>query len=119
VLWQCAGLNPLVYSTPLFGEGILVAMGGYGGSTFAVRLGGSGNVTEGHRLWHEPHDSGHIGTDVVNEGHLYVQNVNGIVEYTELMAGKRIWKERIKGDGGPTESWASPVLAGDRLFLVN
>ena len=119
VLWQCAGLNPLVYSSPLFGEGILVAMGGYGGSTLAVRPGGSGDVTETHRLWHELRDSGHIGTGVIREGHLYIQNMSGIVECTELRTGKRIWKERLKGSGASAESWSSPVLAGDRLYLVN
>jgi outer membrane protein assembly factor BamB len=119
VLWQCAGLNPLVYSSTLFGEGIVVAMGGYGGSTVAVRPGGSGDVTETHRLWHEPRDSGHIGTGVIREGHIYVQNMNGIMECTELATGKRIWKERLKGSGGTSESWSSPVLAGDRLYVVN
>ena len=119
VLWQSAGLNPLVYSTPVFGEGVLIAMGGYGGSTLAVRPGGSGDVTETHRLWHELRDSGHIGTDVIREGHLYIQNMNGIVECVELRTGKKIWKERLKGNGGKTEAWSSPVLSGDRLYMVN
>ena len=119
VLWQSAGLNPLVYSTPVFGEGVLIAMGGYGGSTLAVRPGGSGDVTETHRLWHELRDSGHIGTGVIREGHLYIQNMNGIVECVELRTGKKIWKERLKGNGGKTEAWSSPVLSGDRLYMVN
>ena len=117
--WQSSGLNPLVYSTPLFGEGVLVAMGGYSGSTLAVRPGGSGDVTETHRLWHELRDSGHIGTGVIREGHIYIQNMNGIVECIELKTGKRIWKERLKGNASRTESWSSPVLAGDRLYLIN
>ena len=119
VLWQSGGLNPLVYSTPVFGGGVLIAMGGYGGSTVALRPGGRGDVTESHRVWHELRDSGHIGTGVIREGHLYIQTMNGIVECVELRTGKKIWKERLKGSGGPSESWSSPVLSGDRLFLVN
>ena len=119
VLWQSGGLNPLVYSTPVFGGGVLIAMGGYGGSTVALRPGGRGDVTESHRVWHELRDSGHIGTGVIREGHLYIQTMNGIVECVELRTGKKIWKERLKGVGGPSESWSSPVLSGDRLFLVN
>ena len=67
----------------------------------------------------ELRDSGHIGTGVIREGHLYVQNMNGIVECVELRTGKKIWKERLKGNGGKTEAWSSPVLAGDRLYVVN
>ncbi len=118
-LWHCGGLNPLVYSSTLFGEGILIAMGGYSGSTVAVRPGGDGDVTASHRLWHEPRDRGHIGSGVIKEGHIYIQNMNGIVECVELKTGKSLWKERLKGSGSRSESWSSLVLAGDRLYLVN
>jgi outer membrane protein assembly factor BamB len=118
-LWHCGGLNPLVYSSTLFGEGILIAMGGYSGSTVAVRPGGDGDVTASHRLWHEPRDRGHIGSGVIKEGHIYIQNMNGIVECVELKTGKSLWKERLKGSGSRSESWSSVVLAGDRLYLVN
>ncbi|MCX6855308.1 MAG: PQQ-binding-like beta-propeller repeat protein [Verrucomicrobia bacterium] len=118
-LWQCAGLNPLVYSSTIYGEGVIIAMGGYSGSTVAVRPGGSGDVTQTHRLWHEPRDSGHIGSGVIKDGHIYIHTMNGIVECVELKTGKRLWKERLKGGGGRSESWSSVVLAGDRLYLVN
>lgn len=76
-LWHCRGLNPLIYSTTIFGEGVVVAMGGYSGSTVAVRPGGSGDVTDTHRLWHEPRDKGHIGSGVIKDGHLYILTTNG------------------------------------------
>jgi outer membrane protein assembly factor BamB len=119
VLWRCGGLNPLVYSTTLFGEGVLVAMGGYGGSTVAVRPGGNGDVTGTHRLWHEPRDSGHIGSGIIRDGHIYVMNMNGIAQCYELKTGKTVWKERLKGPAGNSESWSSMVLAGDRLYVPN
>ena len=53
-LWTCSDLNPLVYTSPIYGEGIVVAMGGFGGSAIAVRAGGSGDVTESRRVWHQP-----------------------------------------------------------------
>src|SRR5439155_5017662 len=34
-IWSCAGLNPLVYTSPIYGQGIVVAMGGFGGSDIA------------------------------------------------------------------------------------
>lgn len=118
-LWFCRGLNPLVYSTTLFGEGVVVAMGGYGGSTVAVRPGGSGDVTDTHRLWHEPRDSGHIGSGIIRDGHIYVMNMNGTAQCSELKTGKTVWKERLKGTTGRSESWSSMVLSGDRLYVPN
>ncbi|MGK0186481.1 MAG: hypothetical protein ACI9R3_002264 [Verrucomicrobiales bacterium] len=118
-LWYCRGLNPLVYSTTLFGEGVILAMGGYGGSTVAVRPGGSGDVTDTHRLWHKPRDSGHLGSGVIKNGHIYIVNMNGIAECIELMSGKSVWKERPKATTARSQSWSSMVLAGDRLYMPN
>ena len=118
-LWHCRGLNPLIYSTTIFGEGVVVAMGGYSGSTVGVRPGGSGDVTDTHRLWHEPRDKGHIGSGVIKDGHIYILNTNGIAQCVELKTGKPVWEERLKGSGARNESWSSVVLAGDRLYLVN
>ena len=39
-LWTCTGINALVYTSPLFADGIIVAMGGFGGMTGAVKAGG-------------------------------------------------------------------------------
>ena len=119
LLWQCGGLNPLVYSTTLFAEGLVVAMGGYGGSTVAVRPGGSGDVTETHRLWHTPRDSGHLGSGVVKDGHLYIMNMNGIAECVELKSGKSVWKERPEATTSRSVSWSSIVLVGDRIYVLN
>ena len=118
-LWHCDGLNPLVYSTTLFGEGVVVAMGGFSGSTVAVRPGGSGDVTSTHRLWQELRDSGHIGSGVIKDGHIYIMNSNGIAQCVELKTGQSIWKERLKGSTARSESWSSVVLSGDRLYMLN
>lgn len=37
VVWTCSGLNPLVYTSAIYAEGIVVAMGGFGGLAMAVR----------------------------------------------------------------------------------
>ena len=35
--WTCGGLNPLVYTSPLYSEGVVVGMGGYNGMALAVK----------------------------------------------------------------------------------
>ena len=54
-LWSCGGLSPLLYTSPMFGDGVLVGSGGYGGNTIAVKPGGSGDVTA-QRLWQKIRD---------------------------------------------------------------
>ena len=44
-LWVCDGLNPLVYSSPIYGDGVVVAMGGFLGTLVAVKPGGNVRFT--------------------------------------------------------------------------
>jgi outer membrane protein assembly factor BamB len=120
-LWSCAGLNPLSYSSPLYDEekGIVVAMGGFMGMSLAVKAGGSGDVTETHRLWHHPKTRQRIGSGVIHAGHVYIVNDPGVAECFELESGKLIWEERLKGPGPKSENWSSLVLANDKLFAIN
>jgi len=118
-LWSCDGLNPLVYTSPIHGEGVVVAMGGFFGNTIAVKTGGSGDVTGTHRLWQSERTKAGIGSGVIHDGHIYILNSGGIAECIELKTGKTIWTERAKGDGPKSDSWSSMVLAGDRIYILN
>ncbi len=116
VLWTCGGLNPLVYTSPIESDGIVLAMGGYYGNTIAVRTGGNGDVTATHRLWQEVRHNGGIGTGVVKDGHCYYQTSGGIALCLEVETGKTLWKARLPGAG---KSWGSFVLAGDRIYSLS
>jgi len=117
--WTCSGLNPLVYTSPLYAEGVVVAMGGFGGMALAVRAGGSGDVSETHRLWHHPKTKQRIGSGVISDGHIYILNDPGVAECYELKSGKLIWEERLIGPGPDNSSWSSMVLADGRLYAIN
>lgn len=117
-LWTCAGLNPLVYTSPLFSEGIVVGMGGFNGSTVAVKAGGAGDITA-QRLWQHTKTKQRIGSGVIHEGYIYILNDPGVAECFELKTGKLIWEERVKGPGPTGQNWSSFVLSGDRLYAVN
>jgi outer membrane protein assembly factor BamB len=118
-LWTCSGLNPLVYTSPLYADGTVVAMGGFNGMALAVKAGGSGNVTETHRLWHHPKTKQRIGSGAIHDGHIYILNDPGVAECYELKTGKLLWEERLAGNGPDNSSWSSMVLAGGRLYVVN
>jgi outer membrane protein assembly factor BamB len=118
-LWTCSGLNPLVYTSPLYADSAVVCMGGFNGSSLAVKAGGSGDVTETHRLWQHPKTKQRIGSGVIAGGHIYILDDPGVAECIELLTGKVVWEERLQGQGAKSDSWSSMVLSGDKLYVVN
>ena len=98
---------------------IVVCMGGFNGSSLAVKAGGHGDVTETHRLWQHPKTKQRIGSGVIRDGHIYILDDPGVAECIELQTGKVVWEERLKGQGAKSDSWSSMVLSGDKLYVMN
>jgi outer membrane protein assembly factor BamB len=119
--WKCAGLNPLVYTSPLYDKDtkIVVAMGGYMGMALAVKAGGSGDVTQTRRLWHHPKTKQRIGSGVIYENHIYILNDPGIAECFQLETGKLVWEERLRGPAPKSDNWSSMVASAGKLYAVN
>jgi outer membrane protein assembly factor BamB len=115
-LWNCDGMNPLVYCSPIFGEGTVVGMGGFFGTTIAVPAGGGGEVK---RLWQTVRTKNRLGSGVIHEGHIYVLNTDGFAECIELKTGRSVYLERLKPAGPKGESWSSMTLSGDRIYILN
>ncbi len=118
VLWHCAGLNPLIYTSPVFAGGVVIGMGGYGGNALAVKAGGTGDVTAS-RLWLVEKTRQRIGSPVVYDGHIYILTDIGIAECRSLKDGSMVWEERLKGPGAAGSNWSSLVRSGDKLYAVN
>ncbi len=118
-LWHCDGLNELVYASPVAGEGVLVAMGGFFGTSLAVKTGGTGDVTATHRLWQSVRTKNRLGTGVISGGHAYVLNTEGIAECLNLQTGASLWQERVKGTGKKGDSWSSMLLVDGHILCLN
>jgi len=122
-LWTCAGLNPLVYTSPLYDPStqLVVAMGGFMGMTLAVEAGGggAGDVTQTRRRWQHPKTKQRIGSGVIHDGYIYILNDPGIAECYELETGKLVWEERLKGPAVKSDNWSSMISAAGRLYVIN
>jgi outer membrane protein assembly factor BamB len=105
-LWTCDGLNPLCYSSPIYGDGIVVALGGFNGMALAAR--------NGERVWHHQRSPQRIGSGVVHAGHLYIHNDPGTAMCLDLKTGENIWTEPLKG--GP--NWSSVMLADGHCYTI-
>lgn len=120
-LWLSKGLGGTIYTTPLWGEGALFAMtsGPGGGAAVAVKPGGSGDVTDSHRLWKLDRLKSSIGSGVIHGGHAYLIGQDGIASCLDLKDGRTVWEERLKGAGSRNSSWSSMILADGRIYVPN
>jgi outer membrane protein assembly factor BamB len=117
--WTCSGLTPLVYTSPLYANGIVVAMAGYGGSSLGVKTGGHDDVTQTHRLWQVPKNKQRIGSGVISGDYIYILDDPGIAECIEVKSGKVVWEERLKGQAAKGDNWSSLMLSGDKWYAIN
>jgi outer membrane protein assembly factor BamB len=112
-VWSCGGLGNLVYTSPLVDGDIVVSMSGFHGPAIACKLGGQGDVTETHRLWHNTQKNPQrVGSGVAVDGHVYIMNENGVVYCIEEKTGEKKWESRA---GGTT--WGSMVHVDGRLYV--
>jgi outer membrane protein assembly factor BamB len=98
---------------------VVVGMGGYFGTSVALKLGGRGDVTQTHRLWTKERTKNRLGSAVIHEGHIYTLNSDGIAECLELQTGRKVWEERLPKKGPKGESWSCLVRAGELLYVLN
>ena len=117
-LWTSAGLNPLVYTSPIYGQETVVAMGGFGGAAIAVRAGGSGDITASRRVWEQPRSPQRIGSGVVHEGRIYIHNDPGTAMCLDLQTGAVLWTERLQGPAKTGTNWSSALLADGLCYTI-
>ncbi|MCG6156575.1 PQQ-like beta-propeller repeat protein [Rubinisphaera margarita] len=119
ILWYCEGVGhdrgDLAYSSPVIDNGLCFVTGGFRGPAMAIRLGGSGNVTETHRLWRNDRQPQNIGSGVVIEGHVLRPNAGpGTIECIDIETGEIVWQDRAIGS-----MWSSLVKVGDLVYANN
>ena len=118
-LWNCSGLNPLIYTSPVYDGNVVLSMGGYFGASIAVKPGGKGDVTA-KRVWHDPRSKkNRLGTPVIRKGYAYFANMSGFAECVDMKTGNVVFEERLPSTANNAASWASPILAGDRVYVTN
>jgi len=120
ILWSCGGFNPernpnwvAVASAVVAGDLAIVPYG-RGSRVTAVRLGGSGDVTETHRAWTRQDTGSFVPTPAVQGDNLIVVRDEGEVECLDLRTGETVWKDRFPKHR--TKYYASPLIAGGKLY---
>lgn len=118
-LWTVRGMTYEVIPTPVVGEGLVFASSGRAGPTFAIRPGGTGDVTSTHVAWSTPKGSPFVPSPMVYEGLLYLINdMQSILTVYEAKAGALVYQGRL-GVAQREGFSASPVVVNGEAFLTN
>ncbi len=114
--WNADGIHRYVCPSVVSNGDVVFAIGG-GHTSLAVRLGGSGDVTQSHGSWRNSKGS-NVGSPVYHDGHLYwASDGGGLICCQNAKTGEFIYQERL--DPSPGTIWSSPVLAAGKLYIVS
>lgn len=116
VLWNCKSFNGRGEPTVAPGKGLVYAVNGLAGDVYAVKLGGSGDVTASHIAWHTPRKGDRDQPSPILVGnYLLVADMTGITTCYHSTTGKVLWKDRLQ-EGRYT---ASPIAAAGLVYFLN
>lgn len=118
-LWNAEGLTTNAIPSPVTADGIVYLMSGYrGNKLLAIRLGGSGDLTDTESLlWNYNKRTPYVPSPLLYDNRLYFFASNtGILTCLDVATGKPlIDAERVAGLGNV---YASPVGAAGRVYLT-
>ena len=102
-----------VVPRPVYGDGVVYFATGFGDKKFwAVKVDGSGDVTDSHVVWVFSKSMPTKPSPILHNGLIYAIDDSGIASCLEASSGEEVWKKRIGGKYS-----ASPVLIGDRIYF--
>jgi outer membrane protein assembly factor BamB len=117
--WSIAGNMFEVIPTPVVGHGMVFASSGRAGPTFAIRPGGSGNVTDSHVVWKTQKGSPFVPSAIIVDEYLFMMNdMMSIVTNYEAATGKLMFQGRL-GTSSREGFSASPVALDGKVFFTN
>ncbi len=116
-LWSCkTDITWYMVPSVVASEGVVYCLGGRSGvAGLAVRAGGSGDVTESHRLWTSVKGS-NVSSPVFLDKHLYwMHESRGIAYCAVAESGVPVYEERLNR---AREVYSSALLADGRLYYL-
>ena len=106
--------------TPVVAGNAVIVTGGYppgGRPIYAIRPGGSGELTPKALAWSTPNGAPYTGTPLAHDGLVYAVTDNGILSVYDAQSGERVYRSRVSEAAAGFS--ASPVAAGGRLYLAS
>lgn len=112
-LWHVRGQKSTSINSPLWAHGLIYAPAGANNDAFAIRPGGTGDVTETHVLW-KARGAPHIPSGIVYGDYLYMVTDGAVATCVNAMTGEEMWRDRLGG------AFRGSLAAGDgKLYITN
>ncbi len=112
-LWFCKSFSGRGESVPVYADGLLHVVSGLPGNTYAVRPGGSGDVTATHRVWDAKRVGGRdLPNPVVVGEFLLISSMSGILTAYDAKTGRIHFTERLG-----SEVAAPPLVANGLVYF--
>jgi outer membrane protein assembly factor BamB len=113
-LWRVitGGMNEA--SRPILAHGLIYVTAGHISTLFAVRAGGSGDLTKSGVAWKVAKQAPTRSSPLVLGDLLFMVNDNGMASCLNAKTGKELWRESL----GSRFS-ASPVFAGGNIYFCS
>jgi outer membrane protein assembly factor BamB len=119
-LWKCGGMTVNAIPSVVARQGVVYCMSGYQGSlACAIRLGGSGELTDSDRVaWRHTRGTPYVPSPLLVGDRLYfTQANNNLLTSLDIHTGKPIL-DRVRLPG-LSSFYGSPVTAAGRIYLVD
>jgi outer membrane protein assembly factor BamB len=127
LLWSCGGFNPNgtgfwpAISLPVIAGDLAIVPVGRDdrprqGQIHAVRLDGTGDVTDSHRAWKREDVGIFVTSPVEYNGRIYLLRPRGDLVCLDPQNGETIWAESLPR--GRRRYFASPTIAGGVLYAA-
>ncbi len=114
-LWKVRYPAWSVAPRPVYDQGVGFFVTGHGQTELlAVRVDGSGDVTDTHETWKVDSMVPRTASPILVEGLLYIVSDDGMVTCLEAPTGKQVWRSRIGGTYA-----ASPIYGDQRLYFFS
>jgi outer membrane protein assembly factor BamB len=122
VLWKSGGFNPkstpnwVAVSSALVASDVAIVPYGRGDFLAGVQLGGSGDVTESHRLWTRDDTGTFVPTPGMHGDQILLLRDKGELEKIDPRTGKTTWSGELPRSS--SKYYASPSVAGDQVYAA-
>ena len=115
-LWKARlATGHAVVPRPVYAHGLVYICSGYHKSQLAaVRVNGTGDVTDTHIEWTYDRQVPLIASPIVAGGEIYFVSTAGIATCLDAITGERLWRQRLPGNFA-----ASPLLADGKLYFTS
>jgi outer membrane protein assembly factor BamB len=114
-IWKVEFHNWSVAPRPIFHNGRVIFVTGFSRSEmWAVRVGGTGDVTASHVDWKIKAPVPRYSSPIQVNDLIYIAYEESFVSCIEAATGEKVWKERIGG-----KFRASPIYADGRLYFFS